>query len=356
MRVGLVCPYSLTLPGGVQGQVMGLARALRGNGVEARVLGPCDGPPPETWVTPLGNSLPTRDNGSMAAIAPDPAATLRTMRVLRDEEFDVVHVHEPVAPGPCVATAIASRSPIVGTWHRSGDSSWMRFLRHPVRWEVNHLAERFAVSEAAAETARSILGGEYQILWNGIETKRYSQADPWPASRPTIFFIGRHEQRKGLDVLIEAMSLLGPDVGLWVGGYGPDTDRLRRMTAGDERIEWLGFVNEAEKASRLRGASVNCAPSLYGESFGVVLLEAMAAGTPVVATDIDGYRRVARPGVDARMVPPGDAAALAKALSAALDGEGDTADMVTSARRRAGDFSMERLANEYMAAYRRVAA
>lgn len=356
MRVGLVCPYSLTVPGGVQGQVLGLARTLRARGVEARVLGPCDGAPPETWVTPLGNSLPTRDNGSMAAIAPDPAATLRTLRVLRDEEFDVVHVHEPVAPGPCVTAALASPSPVVGTWHRSGDSSWMRLLRRPVIWEVNHLAERYAVSEEAAATAMSILGGEYRILWNGIETARYAQAEPWPSARPTIFFVGRHEPRKGLGVLIEAMALLGPDVGLWVAGYGPDTDRLRGLTAGDGRIEWLGFVNEEEKARRLRGATVHCAPSLHGESFGVVLLEGMAAGTPVVATDIDGYRRVARPGMDARMVPPGDPSALAKALAAALDDDADTAEMIASARHRAEEFSMDRLADEYMAGYRRVTA
>lgn len=356
MRVGLICPYSLSVPGGVQGQVVALARALRSAGIEARVLGPCDGPPPEPWVTPLGNSLPTRDNGSMAAIAPDPAASLRVLRALRDEEFDLVHVHEPLAPGPGITAMVSSRAPVVGTWHRSGDSAWVRSFRSIGRWAVSHLAERVAVSEEARDTAVAVLGGEYRILWNGIETNRYARTEVWPASRPTIFFVGRHEPRKGLGVLIEAMSFMAPDVGLWVAGQGPDTERLRKATAGDERIEWLGTVTDEEKIGRIRGAAVHCVPSLHGESFGVVLLEGMAAGTPLVASDISGYRRVARPGIDARLVPPGDAPALAKALTAALDEAGETAEMAASALRRAEEFSMERLAGEYLGMYRQLVA
>ena len=132
MRVGLVCPYSLTLPGGVQGQVLGLGRALRDLGVDARVLGPCDGPPPDTFVTPLGNSIPTAANGSMAAIAPDPSASLRTIRALRDEHFDVVHLHEPLAPGPTQTALVFSDRPLVGTFHRAGESCVVS--RPCVRW------------------------------------------------------------------------------------------------------------------------------------------------------------------------------------------------------------------------------
>ena len=338
----------------MQGQVLGLTRALRGLGVEARVLGPCDGPPPEPWVTPLGNSLPTGDNGSMAAIAPDPAASLRTLRALRDENFDVLHIHEPMAPGPSITAMVVGNSPMVGTFHRSGKSGWLTAVRPLARWGASHLTVRTAVSEEARRTAHDALGGEYEIVWNGIDVDRYQTAAPWPAQGPTVLFVGRHESRKGLAVLIEAMGLLGPDVRLWVAGLGPDTDRLRRATADDGRIEWLGWLNESDKIARIRGADVLCAPSTHGESFGVVLLEGLAAGTPVVTTDLPGYRNVARPGVEARMVPPGDPAALAKGIEATLVEDVETAAMVARGGERAREFSMQRLAEHYLAMYERL--
>jgi phosphatidylinositol alpha-mannosyltransferase len=356
VRVGLICPYSLTLPGGVQGQVLGLARALRSRGVEAQVLGPCDGPPPETWVTPLGKSLPTGDNGSMAAIAPDVSATLRTLRALRDEDFDVLHVHEPMAPGPSLTAVMVATCPMVGTFHRSGQSNWLIALRPLAHWVASHMTLRTAVSEAARDTAREALGGEYELVWNGIELERYRSAEAWPTDGPTIVFVGRHESRKGLSVLLEAMGLLGPGLTLWVAGQGAETERLRRTTAGDSRIEWLGRIAEEEKMRRIRGAHVLCAPSLHGESFGVVLLEGLAAGTPVVATDLAGYRNVARPGVEARMVPPSDAAALAKAIAATLDEPVETASMVVRGLERAEQYSMDRLASYYLDVYERLMA
>jgi phosphatidylinositol alpha-mannosyltransferase len=353
VRVGLVCPYSLTLPGGVQGQVLGLGRALRRMGVDARVLGPCDGPPPDASVTPLGNSLPTANNGSMAAIAPDPAATLRTLRALRDESFDVLHIHEPVAPGPTLTAMVVGNCPMVGTFHRSGSSGWIRTFRPLGRWAVSHLTIRAAVSAEARATAIEALGGEYELVWNGIEVERYAGAEPWPTTGPTIFFVGRHEPRKGLAVLIEAMALLGPEVRLWVAGQGPDTERLRRMTAGDGRIEWLGRIGEPEKISRIRGSGVLCVPSLRGESFGVVLLEGLAAGTPVVASDLAGYRNVIHPDREARMVPPGDGPALAKAIDAALHDREPTEAMVRRGSTRADGFSMDGLARCYVDMYER---
>lgn len=324
--------------------------------METRVLGPCDGPPPEPWVTPLGNSLPTGDNGSMAAIAPDPSASLRTLRALRDEQFDILHIHEPLAPGPSVTAMLVGNCPMIATFHRSGDSRWLRAARPLARWGASHLSVRTAVSEEARRTAYKALGGEYEIVWNGIEIERYEKAPEWPTEGPTIFFVGRHEDRKGLAVLIEAMGLLGPDLRLWIAGLGPDTDRLRRATAGDGRIEWLGWLNEADKIARIRGADVLCAPSTHGESFGVVLLEGLAAGTAVVATDLPGYQNVARPGVEARMVPPGDAAALAKGIEAALADDVETAAMIERGRRRARAFSMDSLAKHYLGVYERLLA
>ena len=354
MRVGVVCPYSLTLPGGVQVQVLGLAGALRRQGVDARVLGPCDGPPPAPFVTPLGNSVPAVGNGSMAAIAPDPAAALRTVRALREEAFDVVHLHEPFVPGPCLTAMVVKPAPLVGTFHRSGVSGWYRTLRPLRRWSVDHIDARFAVSEAAAATVRATFGRGCEVLWNGIDVERFDRARPWAADGPTVLFIGRHEERKGLAVLVDALDRIGRPVTLWVVGEGPQSGALRARTAGDRRVQWLGAVGEPEKAARLRAADVVCVPSLHGESFGVVLLEALAAGAAVVASDLAGYRRVVRAGVDGWLVPPGDAGALAVAVAAALDGGGRRGPLARAGRRRAATFGMDRLAGRYVEVYERL--
>ena len=210
--MGLVCPYSLTIPGGVQAQVLGLARALRSLGHEARVLAPCDGPPPDAGVTPLGASVPTAANGSVAPLAPDPSCQLRTIRALRDEDFEVVHVHEPLCPGPTMTTLLFRSSPLLGTFHAAGDSASYKYLRRPLRWLSGRLDHRCAVSPAAADLAQRYLGGEYTVLFNAVEVDLWAKAEPWPTDGPTVFFVGRHEPRKGLDVLLAAVDRLPPDV------------------------------------------------------------------------------------------------------------------------------------------------
>ena len=351
MRIGLVCPYSLTLPGGVQGQVLDLARALRLLGHDTQVLAPCDGPPPDAGVTPLGKSIPLASNGSVAPIAPDVSCALRTIRALRDEAFDVVHLHEPLCPGPTLTALLFTDSPTLGTFHRAGASSAYNTLKPLVRWACDHLDYRCAVSEDAAATATAALGGEYEVLFNGIDIERFAKVEPWPTEGPTVFFVGRHEPRKGLGVLIEATRSLKIDFRLWIAGEGEETEELRAASSADPRIEWLGMIGDHEKASRLRGAHVFCAPSRHGESFGVVLLEAMAAETPIVATDLHGYCRVARPGTDALLVPPDDPAALASALTRVLKDSRLAADLVASGQSRALEFSMERLAERYLTRY-----
>jgi len=351
MRVGLVCPYSLSLPGGVQAQTLGLARVLRGLGHEARVLAPCDGPPPEVFVTPLGNSIPTAANGSMAPVAPDPAASLRLIRALRDEQFDVVHIHEPLAPGPALTAVVMHAAPTVGTFHAAGDSASYKWLNRPLNRLANRIDARCAVSDDARVLAERYLGGSYEVLFNGVEVDRWRLADPVKPDGPTIFFGGRHEPRKGLEVLLEAMALLPPEVRCWVAGTGPDTARLRARYAGDPRIEWLGRVSDDEKMARMRGAAVFCAPSLGGESFGVVLIEAMAARTPIVASDLPGYRNVARPGRDAVLVPPDDSEALATGLRAVLSDDAAAEQLRRSGAGRADRFSMDRLAQRYLELY-----
>jgi phosphatidylinositol alpha-mannosyltransferase len=355
MRVALVCPYSLSLPGGVQGQVLALARSLRAMGHPTRVLAPCDGPPPDSGVTPLGRSIPLATNGSVAPIAPDLACALRTIRVLRDEDFDVVHLHEPLVPGPTVTAMLMRNRPLLGTFHRAGASAAYQALRPLVRWGAGRLDLRCAVSADARATAAEALGGDYELVFNGIEVERFLKASPWPTEGPTILFMGRHEPRKGLDVLLRAMGSLPADVRLWVASDGPQTQELRAGAAGDDRIEWLGRISDEEAASRLRGADVFCAPSLHGESFGVVLLEAMSAQTPIVASALDGYRNVARDGVDAVLVPPGDHEALAAALRSVLDDASLAARLVTAGEQRAGEFAMDRLAERYVELYARIA-
>ena len=353
VRVGMISPYSFTLPGGVQMQALYLARALRRRGVSVSLLGPCDGPPPEPDIIPIGNSLFIAANGSFAPIAFDIPAFQRSYAVLRDQRFDLLHVHEPLVPAPSLAALVSKRAPLVATFHAAGGSAAYDNVSPVLRWVCNRLDWRGAVSTDAAELARRFLGGTYEVLFNGVPVERFREAKPHATEGPTIFFVGRHEPRKGLAVLLAAMRRLPDDVVLWVAGEGPQTESLRRRMAGDNRIRWLGRISEEEKISRLRGADVFCAPSLRGESFGVVLLEAMAAETPIVASDIPGYARVARPGIEATMVPPGDTERLAEALRRTLTTPGD---LVARGIERAERFSMDRLAERYEAVYRRVLA
>lgn len=356
LRVGMVCPYSMSIPGGVQAQVLGLSRTLRAAGIEVRILAPCDGPPPTTYVTPLGNSLPTAANGSIAPLAPDPSSTLRTIRALADEQFDVLHLHEPFAPGPTMTALLVHPAPVLATFHAAGESASYRWLGVGLRPMSKNIRDAIVVSkDALALLAKVAPEVHADVLFNGVELHRYRSGPAWPTTGPTIFFCGRHEERKGLDVLLAAMGRLPADVRLWVASDGPDTTRLRAQYGDDERIEWLGRLTDEDKIARLRGADVFCAPSLRGESFGVVLIEAMAAGTATVASGLDGYRNVATHDQDALLVEPGDAAALAEALGRVLTDAALRRRLVDAGSRRAEDFSMDTLAALYAERYHRLA-
>jgi phosphatidyl-myo-inositol alpha-mannosyltransferase len=352
LRIGMVSPYSLTIPGGVQQQVLGLARALREKGHEVRVLGPCDGPPPDPFVTPLGNSLPTAVNGSVAPLAPDASAALRTIRALNDEAFDVLHVHEPLVPGPTLTTLLVKMAPIVATFHSAGESAPYRVFSRQLKWIATRIDIRVGVSDDAVELAQRYIGGEYEVLFNGIDLAMYDSV-PNRHRENVIFFVGRHEPRKGLDVLIDAMALLPSDVTLWIASDGPETDALRARTHNDARIQWLGRISDEEKVDRLSRASAFCAPSLRGESFGIVLIEAMASGVPVVSTDIDGYRNVATDGVNALLVEPGNPQALATALVRVLTDTTLAQQFRENGLVRAREYSMDALADHYIELYRR---
>lgn len=354
MRIGIICPYSLGVWGGVQAQALGLGRALRAQGIHAQLLAPCDGLPPEPWVTPLGNSMPYAQNGSLAPLAPDPAAQLRVLGAVWDERFDVLHLHEPLAPGPTLTTLTVKPMPLVGTFHANGTIAAYRWLRPLVRRLTARLDVRVAVSSEAASMAERHLGGTYDVLANGIEIERFASVEPTPTEGPTIFFLARHEERKGLRVLLEAMEHLPPECRLWVGGDGPQTAELRLRFSADQRIQWLGSIDDLEKAARLRGADVFCVPSLGGESFGVVLLEGMAAGTPVVASDLDAYRITTGGGRDASLFATGDSAALARTLLEVFEGGAAVDERVARGLERAATHSMARLAAAYAERYERL--
>ena len=354
MRIGIVSPYSLTVPGGVQAQVFSLARALNSMGHRARVLGPCDGPPPETFVTPLGASIPTFTNGSIAPIAPDMACTLRTIRCLADEGFDVLHIHEPICPGPCQTALFTKYAPVVGTWHAAGTSK--AYLTPGVRWLADRVTIRVAVSDDARAMAQQALGGDYEIVSNGIDLGSVERVVPWPTEGPTIAYVGRHEPRKGLSVLLEAVGRIPQPVCVWVMSDGPQTEALQAEFGADERIEWLGPVDEDEKLARIKGADVFCVPSLGGESFGIVLLEGLAARTPVVASDLPGYRNVATTGDEAVLVSPGDAGALAAALVDVMGSRDRQVGLIDRGAQRASQFDMGRVAERYVEIYERAIA
>ena len=366
MRIALVCPYSCTVPGGVQTQVLGLARALAPKGDEVVVIGPAESAETAGRVDadslqgarflPVGRSLPISVNGSRAPVSPFPATMARTVSALRSFSPDIVHIHEPFVPGPSLAATGFGPRPVVATFHRSGaDIAYRAYGRLVGRWS-EHLDEVYAVSDEARRTAETCVGrlvGRLEIIPNGVEGARWPDLQPWPKQGPTVVFVGRHEHRKGLEVLLEAFSGLPADARLWALGVGPESARLRARFAKDGRIEWPGAVDDLERERRLAGADVFCAPSLGGESFGVVLLEAMAAGTAVVASDLSGYRLAA--GQAACLVRPGEPRALAWALGDVLYDEDTRLALVEKGRLRAAECDMALVAERYRDIYLRLA-
>lgn len=365
MRIAMVSPYALTRPGGVQGQVKGLSRALRARGHEVTILCPLDRgvPAPDDlgdhYV--IGHPLALRSNGSVAPVAFWPTASARAERFARRGGFDVVHVHEPLAPMAAYGLVLTAPLPMVGTYHRSGVSRWVPILRPLAGLVGRRMQVRVAVSEAARATGMQAGGGEFEVLFNGVDMDHFESAPPVrdPQGRPTVLFLGRHEERKGLNVLLDAFETLERPAVLWVSGDGPAGEVQRRRHPESDRVHWLGVLSDDEVASRLAGADVLCAPSLKGESFGMVLLEGMAAGCAVVASDIEGYRAAA--GGHAVLVPPGESEALARALGVALADAGEgSGQSAPEARKTAVEYarawSMESLAERYLEVYERAIA
>lgn len=363
----MLSPYALTRPGGVQGQVIGLARALRRLGHDVTIVCPAD--PGLSFPESLGDhyvigrATGVHSNGSVAPVALRPAAVVRAEHFVRKGGFDVAHIHEPLAPMAAYGLVLTDPLPMVGTYHRAGVSRWVAPLKVLAELAGRRLEVQVAVSDAARETGERSSGGRFEVLYNGVDMDRFESAAPvfddHDPRRPAVLFVGRHEQRKGLDVLLDAFAKLERPAVLWIAGEGPETEVQRRRHPESDRVRWLGPITEEEKAARLAGADVLCAPSLRGESFGIVLLEGMAAGCSVVASDLAGYRIAA--GGHATLVPPGDRSALSRALGVALadavEGIGPSApDARKSAVEHARNWSMESLAERYLDVYERAIA
>ena len=276
MRVALLCPYSLSRPGGVQGQVLGLARALRRRDHDVVVLAPVDRPVGDFAamvaageLTVLGGSIGLPGNGSVAPVSLTPAAFARTVRQVRQGGFDVVHLHEPFAPGPPYACLLAARPPIVGTFHRAGGSAFLPCPRPAGPAGGDRIAVRCAVSAEAEATARNAARRHVRDPRQRGGAERFATADLWPTDGPTVLFVGRHERRKGLGVLLDAFGRLdtaerdavSPVPTLWVAGAGPDTASLRAATLPrPARVEWLGRIDDEELSGRL--AAPTCVRAL----------------------------------------------------------------------------------------------
>jgi phosphatidylinositol alpha-mannosyltransferase len=341
MRIGLVCPYSFDVPGGVQGHVLDVAQVLADRGHYVSVLAPgeedADLP---AFVVPAGRSVGIPYNGSVARLSFGPLSYTRVRRWIRAEKFDVLHVHEPVAPSLSMLALIVAEGPIVATFHTSNPKSRaLAAFQGMLQPFMEKITGRIAVSELARQVQVEHLGGDAVIIPNGVDTAFYADAAPlpgYPRRGGTIGFVGRYtEPRKGMAVLLAALELLvptRPDLEVLVAGAGdPDAlmDAAGPRLAGHLRL--LGRVGNDEKASMLSSVDVYCAPNTGGESFGMILTEAMAAGAAVVASDLDAFRRVLDNGRCGVLFPVGDAVGLAVVLGALLDAPADRAAMVSRA-------------------------
>jgi phosphatidylinositol alpha-mannosyltransferase len=373
MRIALVSPYSWTYPGGVTRHIEALAERFIADGHHVRVLAPYDSPDtfsailhrgagpqslqPPDYLVPLGRTVGFKANGAVSNLSITPYGVASMHRELRTGRYDVVHVHEPVAPLMGWVATDSTRLPLVGTFHSYSDSRISNGIANLIgaRRMLNRLHVRIAVSEAAAWTARRFFGGHYRVIPNGV------QVDPWLAAnaaaapegdRLRIVFVGQAVERKGLPLLLHAFEALREHIPTELTVIGPTPGELAPLMLDDRGVRVLGKVDDARKRYELEHADVLCAPSLRGESFGMVLTEAFAGGTPVVASNIAGYRDVVRDGVDGILVPPGDAQALAEVLRDLWDEPSRRSEMAQAAARDVERFAWPRVASEVMDAYR----
>jgi len=368
LRVGLVCPYSWEVPGGVQAHVRDLALALMGRGHEVSVLAPADSdavPAWPDWVVPAGRAVPVPFNGSVARLLFGPVALARVRRWLADGRFDVLHVHEPTVPSLSLLACLNAAGPVVGTFHMSNQRSRTMAAAHAVlQPTLEKIAARIAVSEPARRTLVEHLGGDAILIPNGVAVGRFAAAAPlpgWPGADGALGFLGRFDEpRKGFGVLAAAMGLLvseRPRLRLLVGGPGDQAAALESMPpAVRKRVTMLGSLSDTDKARMLRSVDLYVAPNIGGESFGIILTEAMAAGTAVIASDLEAFRRVLDDGACATLVPPGDPDALATGIAALLDDPAGRAAAARAAAESVRRYDWSTVAGDIVAVYETVIA
>jgi phosphatidylinositol alpha-mannosyltransferase len=329
VRIGIVSPYSFDVPGGVQNHIVDLAEALIGLGHEVSVLAPADDDAElPDYVVPAGRALPFPYNGSVARIAFGPVSTARVRRWISRGHFDVLHVHEPMVLSLSMLAVLAARGPVVATFHTAMiRSRAMAAAQGMLQLVVEKITARIAVSEPARKVQVEHLGGGAVEIPNGVAVAKYASAEPFPG-RPgeggTLGFLGRFtEPRKGFPILRAAFAELArerPGLRLLVAGPGDTEDVYDDIPPElQPRVEFLGLVSEADKARLLRSVDVYVAPNTGGESFGMILTEAMAARTAIAASDLDAFRRVLDGGRAGALFPTGDAGALTVLLGELLD-------------------------------------
>jgi len=374
----LLSPYSWTYPGGVTRHIEALSRELASVGHEARILAPFDpddrlsrrlhrGARPQArevpdGFVPLGRTVGIPANGAVSNMALTPHAVFTMRRELREGGYDVVHLHEPVVPTVCWDALMSlGELPLVGTFHTYSENQLTNGIAAVGlggRRRMNRLHVRIAVSEAAAWTARRFYGGRYTIVPNGVhlQPSREESALLLPEQeRPPlrILFVGQAVERKGLPVLLRAFEALREHVPATLTLVGASAPEVEHMMLDGRGVTALGKVSEERKLDELSRADVVCAPSLHGESFGMVLTEAFAAGAPVVASDIPGYRDVLRDGIDGVLVPAGEAIPLAETLRALAFDPAMRTRMARAARERAERFAWPQVAAEVTECYER---
>ncbi|MBV1850343.1 glycosyltransferase family 4 protein [Catellatospora tritici] len=334
MRIGIVCPYSLDVPGGVQFHVRDLAETLISMGHEVSVLAPADDDQPlPPYVVAAGRAVPVPYNGSVARLNFGPLSAARVRRWLHQGDFDVLHVHEPLAPSLSLLAVMSARGPVVATFHTAiTRSRALAAVQGVLQVVLERITGRIAVSELARRVQVEHLDGGAVEIPNGVAVAQFAGATPldgWPGEcgpghGGTVGFLGRFtESRKGFGVLAKALEELmprRPGLRLLLAGPGDLAD-LDLPDVIKQRTTFLGKVSEQDKARMLRSVDLYIAPNTGGESFGMILTEAMAAGAPVVATDLDAFRRVLDGGRAGALFPNGDSAALAETICALLDDE-----------------------------------
>jgi phosphatidyl-myo-inositol alpha-mannosyltransferase len=367
MRIGIVCPYSFDVPGGVQFHVRDLAEYFNAHGHEAQVLAPADDDTPlPAYVTSCGRTVPVRYNGSVARLNFGPVTASRVGRWLENGNFDVLHLHEPVSPSIALLALWAVEDvPVVATFHTSNLRSRAMQAAYPLlRPSLEKIIGRIAVSEDARRTVTTHIGGDAVVIPNGVYVSSFADAGASPEwtgtpERPTMAFLGRiDEPRKGLPVIAAAMPAIleeYPGARLLVAGPGDAAAARAQLDPATARAtEFLGGISDADKAALLASTDLYVAPHTGGESFGIVLVEAMAAGAPVVASDLPAFVRVLDGGRAGATFPNEDSGALAKTVQALLRDPGRRAELSAIGRKRADVFDWSVVAEDVMAVYETV--